>query len=124
MEIRYHTNPFTLETNQVEMVEMPWTSKWEGKVVGTQNIIQDDSFNFAKDAPSPIIEQLEHAIRSHDLTFSFSDYGPTWKRGMDQLDRIKKLAKFFPADATRLWKDKVDKTLRPQDREQFYRDFF
>jgi len=124
MEVRYHTNPFTLETNQVEMIEMSWNAKWRGRVVGSGVEIEDDNFNFTKEAPSPILEQLEHAIRIHDLTFSFSDQGSTWKRGMDQLERIKKLAKFYPADATRLWKEKVDKTLRPQDREQFYREFF
>ena len=69
------------------------------------------------------LTRLERLIRTHDLTFEYSDDHNSWERGRRQLDEILSIAKRHPKEATRLWKEKVDQTVREDFRIQFYRNF-
>lgn len=121
--IMYHENYITLEVNEVEIIKDPWHTKWEGRVVATGQVIVDDSFRFTEKRPKPTLERLRDAIRTHDLTYQYSDYGPSWRRGEEQMCLIQKLAKLHPEEANRLWKEKVDSTVIEAARKSFYREF-
>lgn len=70
---------------------------------------------------SVTLAEFERAVRSHDLTFAFSD-DPRWYRaGSAELERIKAMAAELPRHSVLLiWNSVVDEKISPGHREPFY----
>lgn len=60
-------------------------------------------------------------VKSHDLTFMYSDDYQVRQRGYDELSRIREEAKaFLPAWVKEVWDDNVDSYLQEPYRKEFY----
>lgn len=60
-------------------------------------------------------------VKSHDLTFMYSDDAGVRQRGYDSLGRIKDAASYFPrAFVVKVWNDNVDSYLQEPYRKEFY----
>ena len=67
------------------------------------------------------LEDFERACISHDLTYSYSDDGNWWRRGLASHKRIEEAAKKFPReDVERIWNAVVDAKVIESARAQFY----
>ena len=67
------------------------------------------------------LELFKKMVNDHDLTFIYSDSGGAWKRGQQELDAIKAMAKGLPHDqVVSIWNSMVDRRMAPGFREQFY----
>lgn len=67
------------------------------------------------------LDEFEKMVNNHDLTYSYSDDGSVYRKGLAQEREIMKAAKLFPSDdVKRIWNAMVDKKLVESTREQFY----
>jgi hypothetical protein len=67
------------------------------------------------------LKEFEQMVARHDLTYSYSDDGECYRRGMAQKDVIRQAAKQFPReDVERIWNAQVDFKLREGYRAPFY----
>ena len=70
-----------------------------------------------KPAPAPTASESDlkafaELVRTHDLTYTFSDSGAVWKNGEKQRDAILKMADTLPIeDVTRIWNAEVDRKI-------------
>ena len=123
-DILYHVNPSTKQFRKVEVVKPGNVlTRTVAKDLETGETFEADGYTFQVDEPTDPMVLLKRAIDTHDLTFEYSDDHRAWARGHAQLGEIKSLAKNDPAEATRLWKAKVDRELAENFRESFSRTF-
>ncbi len=67
------------------------------------------------------LADFERACADHDLTYSYSDDGEYWRRGLSSHKRIQAAAsKFERADVERIWNAVVDTKVIESARQQFY----
>lgn len=64
---------------------------------------------------------FEQMVERHDLTYSYSDDGESWRRGQAQFDAIIAAARHLPIDdVKRIWKAKCDSCLVAGAAPNFY----
>ena len=67
------------------------------------------------------IELFKQLVRSHDLTYDWSDDSTKWQAGDNEYRAIQKLAMELPRqEAVAIWNSVVDEKIRPELVEQFY----
>lgn len=67
------------------------------------------------------LDEFRAMVRSHDLTYDFSDDRRVRARGDKNFAAIKEVAKQFDwADVVRIWNEEVDKKLSSAARSSFY----
>jgi hypothetical protein len=61
-------------------------------------------------------------VRSHDLTYAYSDSYATYERGRAEKDAIRAYARehLSPETAARVWNEEVDRKVRPGFARSFY----
>jgi len=74
------------------------------------------------------LEEFRQLVDNHDLTFSYSDDSQMWRRGQAQLDAILSLGKKLSAaghgeECTKIWAERVDRSLDANYRKGWYRTF-
>lgn len=81
------------------------------------------TYDAIKQDPNLTQEQAAFAaqVMNHDLTYSYSDDGRTWKAGQASYDAIKAAAKNFDRTfVVEVWNACVDRKIVPTSREYFY----
>jgi hypothetical protein len=67
------------------------------------------------------IETFTQMVRSHDLTFGYSDDHRAYTRGRDERNAIESAAKLLPeGEAARIWNENIDRQIGEGFRAQFY----
>lgn len=67
------------------------------------------------------LAEFEAMVNRHDLTYSYSDDGSVWRRGLASEKAIREAAKQFPKDdVERIWNAMVDRFIIEDARKHFY----
>jgi hypothetical protein len=68
-----------------------------------------------------MLRAFEALVRSHDVSYNYSDDGCVWRRGQAQRDKILEMAKELPAEEVeRIWNARMDEFFIEEEAPRWY----